>query len=360
MSASPDPGEGAIDGKPPAVSVIIVNFNSGKRLADALRHLRGQTFADFETIVVDNGSTDESIALAKASGQAFRLIDAGANLGFAAANNLAARSARGRWLALLNPDAYADDRWLEALLDAAARHPDIDAFGSMQVDATDPRRVDGAGDCFHVGGVYYRGGFGRTLDAIGFPDAFDDVMECFAPCAAAALYRAETFAGLGGFDETLFCYGEDVDFGFRLRLAGGRCAQVRDALVRHEGSGVTGRRSDFTVYHGHRNRIWVAYKNVPGAIYWPTLPLRWAAHLALFVKAALAGAGPAYLRAIRDGFLGVGAYRTARRELQAGRRAPLGELARAMAWNPVALLDRRAQLRKLPLTPPVAPPPAAR
>ncbi|HBS33707.1 MAG TPA: glycosyltransferase family 2 protein, partial [Parvularcula sp.] len=140
--------------------------------------------------------------------------------------------------------------------------------------------------------------------------------ECFAPCAAAAMYRARVFADLGGFEERFFCYGEDVDLGFRLRLAGGRAVQVRAARVLHEGSGVSGRYSDFTVYHGNRNRIWMTYRNMPALLYWPLVPLRLLADAYLCLRAFTVGTGRAYARAVLDGYGGLPALANDRRRLQ--------------------------------------------
>ncbi len=320
----------------PIVSVIIVNYNSGPRLKRCLEHLLAQTFREFEIIIVDNASTDDSLADAGNAGADFQLIDAGANLGFAAANNLAAQSARGEWLAFLNPDAYAAPDWIEALMAAVHAYPGVDAFGSLQLNDDAPDMLDGAGDACSAWGVYYRGFY-------GWPASFaPDDGECFAPCAAAALYRRSRFLDLGGFDERFFCYGEDVDLGFRLRLAGGRAMQLRNAVVRHEGSGVTGRRSGFTVYHGHRNRIWLYYKNLASPLYWLTAPMRLAADLALGAKAFLSGGGGAYLRAIRDGYAGCAAFTEDRR--LAAKSDAMNAVATCLVWSPFKVLRRKGKL----------------
>lgn len=323
---------------PPAISVLIVNFNAGPRLAQCLDHLAKQTFRDFEIIIVDNASSDQSIALAQAEDVPFKLIEAGANLGFAAANNLAAQQAQGDWFALLNPDAYAAPDWLQSLMDASKIYPWADAFGSTQLNAGDTGVLDGAGDVFHVFGIPYRGAFGWPAAAAP-PDG-----ECFSPCAAAALYRRSVFNTLGGFDERLFCYSEDVDLGFRLRLSGRRAIQVRNAIVHHEGSAISGRYSDFTVYHGNRNRIWVTYKNMPGLFYWPLLPFQLAANLYLLARSFSVGAGKPYWRALKDGYLGLGAFREDRRRLQRARSVKLSELAQRLTWSPLKVSRRMADL----------------
>ncbi len=319
-------------------SVRIVNFNSGDRLSRCLACLARQDFQDFETIVVDNASADGSASWAEAADVPVRLIRAETNLGFAAANNLAAKSARGEWLALLNPDAYARPDWLTRLAAAIDRYPWADAFGSTQLDAADPAIVDGAGDCLSAYGVYFRGLHGGAADDLP-PDG-----ECFAPCAAAAMYRRTTFETLGGFDERLFCYGEDVDLGWRLRLGGGRCVQVADAVVLHEGSGVTGRRSDFTLYHGHRNRLWVVYKNTPALLFWPFLPAYAAVNAALWLRFASLGSGGTYLKALRDGLAGLRQFSSDRRAIGAARNAAIADLARLMTRSPLAVHHRRPKL----------------
>ena len=97
-------------------------------------------------------------------------------------------------------------------------------------------------------------------------------MEVFAACAAAALYRRDAFEALGGFEERFFCYYEDVDLGFRLRLAGGRCVLEPRAIVRHVGSASSGQVSGFAEYHGTRNRLWTFLRDMPTALMPIALP----------------------------------------------------------------------------------------
>ncbi len=328
------------------VSVVIVNFNAGSRLRGCLDHLAAQTLQPDEIIVVDNGSSDNSFDAATDRQDVLASVikprPAGRNLGFAAANNLAAADAAGEWLAFLNPDAYPEPDWLERLVEAARRHPDVEAFGSLQIDAANPTILDGCGDVCSVFGLAYRGGHGEPRASAPTTD-----YETFAPCAAAALYKRGRFMALGGFDERFFCYGEDVDLGFRLRNAGGRCVQVSDAIVRHEGSGITGKRSDFSVYHGHRNRIWVFYKNMPFLLYWMTTPLRLVGDILLFFKSLADGVSVSYLRGVRDGYLGLGVLEADRRRIASDRRHARSKVARALSWSPLKLLTRAPDPRVL-------------
>lgn len=325
----------------PLITVIVVNYNSGSRLKRCLDALGAQTFKAFEAIVIDNGSEDGSVAEAKTSDHKFTLIEAGDNLGFAVANNRAAERAKGDWLAFLNPDAYPEPDWLAALVAAAEKYEGVDAFGSTQIDAGDTTKLDGAGDVFHACGLHYRGHYGKPVSDTP-PDG-----ECFAPCAAAAMYRRSTFGALGGFEESFFCYAEDIDLGFRLRLSGGRSVQLAGAHVLHEGSGVTGKLSPFSIYYGHRNRIWAYYRNAPLILLIATAPLQILANIALgFRFAAVGGLGP-YLRAMRDGYGGLSKQMAARRRIQKMRRCGVVEISKAMTWSPFKLLRRQADLRPI-------------
>ena len=327
------------------ISVIIVNYNSGDRLRRCLEALAQQSFADFETIVIDNASSDSSVDLARNNADLdFKLLDAGANIGFAAANNRAALHAQGEWLAFLNPDAYAAPEWLAELMAAARRYPWADAFGSTQVNADDQSLLDGAGDVYHCFGASYRGHYNWPVETL------PDEGECFAPCAAAALYRRSAFDALGGFEESFFCYCEDIDLGFRLRLAGGRAVQAAKAVVLHEGSGVTGKRSDFTIYHGHRNRIWMYYRCTPLVVLIPTAPFQMAFNLYLLARFSLEGQARPYLRALSDAIAGIAGQNAARSRIQHNRKAPLRVLLGAMTWSLVKLARKEADIRPVERT----------
>jgi len=322
----------------PVISVIVVNYNGGDFLDHCLRALRDQLFTDFEAIIVDNGSHDGSFerARAKIDDGRFRFLPFGQNLGFAAANNQAAREARGEWLALLNPDAFAEPGWLTALLDATRRLPGVDFFGSTQINARDPGTLDGAGDMYFVAGTPWRGGYGHPISSLP-PER-----EVFSPCAAAALYRASLFRRLEGFDERFFAYCEDVDLAFRARLLGGRCMQVATAVVHHVGGGIAGARSDFARYHGQRNMSWTFVKNMPGPLLWLLLPLHVAALLVLVVRAMVRGDALPTLRALRDAVLGLPAVWKQRRQIQDARTVSTRAIARALTWDVRKYLRRSA------------------
>jgi GT2 family glycosyltransferase len=336
------------------VSVIVVNYNGGSLLRRCIGTLADQTLPPHEIIIVDNGSVDGSIDSLEdlpvmATGRV-RIVTPGSNLGFAAANNLGASAATAPWIATLNPDAFPEPEWLAELMAATLRHPDTAMFGSTQIDAADIARLDGAGDVYHASGLVWRGHHGAPAGSLP-PEG-----EVFAPCAAAALYRRDLFLEAGGFDESFFCYCEDVDLGFRLRLLGHKCVQVAAARVLHVGSAITGRRSAFATYHSTRNRVWMFVKNMPAALLLPLLPLHVALNALLLVRAVLMGEAGTMLRGLRDAVLGLDKVMARRRAIQARRAVSIAGLATRMDWSLSGLLGRRSRTR--PVTPSAIPPAA--
>ena len=254
----------------PDISVIIVTWNSRKYLPVCLDHLLAQTFHEFEVVLVDNGSEDGTLdeLHKKYPSLNLRIHRLSSNLGFAVANNIGASFARGKWLALLNADAFPEPDWLEQLMEVADNNPEFAFFASRQIQVDNPELLDGTGDAYHVSGFAWRQNYHRPAIKYGFQSG-----EVFSACAAAALYSRDDFIKLGGFDEDYFSYFEDVDLSFRLRLIGRRCFYVSSAVVHHIGSASTGKTSDFAYYYGHRNLVWTFYKDMPAVLFWIYLPL---------------------------------------------------------------------------------------
>ena len=340
-------GKSRKDGATPQISVVVVVYESGPTLAECLAALRAQTFSDFEILLVDNASSDRVAQAAAMADPAIRLIENAENLGFAAAVNQGARAARGRWLVLLNPDAYAEPDWLARLAAAAEANPEVHCFTSRQLMAEDPSKLDGLGDVMALAGYPFRGGYTHPNPGHLEPGWV------FSACGGAMMVGRELFLRVGGFDERLFCYCEDVDLGYRLRLIGEPTLLVPDAVVRHVGSASTGgRRSDFAVFHGTRNRFWVFVKDTPAVLFWLTLPLHILATAVLFARHATRGEVVTPIKGLASGIKNVRVAIEARREAQATRTASTWEIARAMTWNPLDLLLRRAFIQPKPPTPP--------
>lgn len=315
------------------ITVIIVSWNSRELLTECLRQLERQTIQPVHVLVVDNASSDDSAAKAETFNN-ITVLRMSTNLGFAAGNNQALEKCNTEFVALLNPDAFPEPDWLERLLSAANTHPDVAAFGSRQLCQGNPEILDGIGDGYHMSGLVWRERHGEQQLAKDLVP-----QEIFSPCAAAALYRRQALVNMGGFDEDYFCYVEDVDLGFRLRLAGHKAMYVPDAVVHHVGSASTGgQNSDFSVYHGHRNLVWTYVKDMPGALFWLLLPLHLLLNLATVGVFMARGQGKVILRAKWDAVKGLPKMWAKRKQIQAGRVATIRAI-----WR---VLDKRLVPRK--------------
>lgn len=318
------------------ITVVIVNYNSGDDLRTCLKALMAQTSRGFDVVVVDNNSADGSVERTDAERAELEatLVPLVENTGFAAGVNRGAELARGDWIATLNPDATPDPNWIDSLTSAIDRYPDASHFGSTQLRAEAPDRLDGCGDSYSAVGLAWRGGFGWPRATVRGDS------EVFAPCAAAALYRRDRFVKAGGMEAAFFCYLEDVDLGFRLRLAGGRAIQIADAVVRHKGGAAGGRPDGFEAYHAMRNSLWCFVRNMPPLLMWPLLPACLAVHGLLSLRG-----GKAARRGWRHGVAGLPRQFKARRRIQLSRTVKTSDIAKWLVWSPLAI-RRRAPKRK--------------
>jgi GT2 family glycosyltransferase len=306
---------------------VIVNWNGARFLDRCLSALLAQTVVPHEIIVVDNASSDASLDIVRRF-PSVRVLPQNKNLGFARGNNLAigAAAAESEWIALLNPDAFPEPYWLEALLSAACDYPAFDFFCSKLVNAADPAVLDGVGDAYHMSGMAWRTGHGVSVSSFS-----EQSHEVFSSCAAAALYRRSALLEVGGFDEDYFCYMEDVDIGFRLRLNGYRCLFVPASVAGHVGSGTTGGKySEFSTYHVNRNLVWNFVKNMPGVLFWLLLPMHVAMNLVTMIILTLHGQGRVVLRAKWDAIKGLPMVWRKRRAVQSNRVASVPEIWRLM------------------------------
>ena len=324
----------------PKLSLITLSFQSGSYIDRCLGSLLDQSA--HEVIHADNGSNDIDLDELLSDYPTVRQVRNGANLGFAAGMNRAAATATGDWLAFINPDAFLDSNWLSVMTAAIRAHPEARLFASLQSDAETSTRLDGAGDAMTFFGFPYRMGFGQAIPANLATG------EVFAPCGAAFVIRRDLFTHLGGFDESFFCYCEDADLGFRARLAGETCLLIPEAKVAHIGSASTSVRSDFALYHGYRNRLWLYVKNVPLLLLLPTLPIHIGLTLAGAVKDTVKGKGGIVWKALFDALKGMGPIFSQRKLIQKVRKIGPLRLAKSLTWNPMKIARRAIQIRRLP------------
>ncbi|MFN8380554.1 MAG: glycosyltransferase family 2 protein [Anaerolineales bacterium] len=328
----------------PLVSVVIITWNSKKYLDDCLNHLLKQSFQNFEVIIVDNGSEDDALdgVEKKYLSLDLHIHKLDTNLGFAVANNIGARLARGRWLALLNTDAFPNPSWLSNLIKATEERPTFSSFSSRQIKADEIHLLDGAGDAYHISGFAWKRYLDHPIESYG-----RKTEEVFSPCAAAAMYLREAFLEVGGFDEDFFSYYEDVDLGFRLRLAGYRALYVADAEVRHVGSGALGIHSDFAFYYSHRNLVWIFFANMPFPYLWLYLPVHIMTNIVYLFYYTLKGRGNVLWKAKRDAIRGLRNVFQKRKDIQMHRRVDPSELVGMMEHGWFTQFSRESRLRAI-------------
>lgn len=240
-----------------ATSVIVVNYNGMALLEDCLSSLAAQTYRYFEVILVDNGSTDGSVAQAAALMPDLRVLALRENLGFAGGNNEGIRQARGAFIVLLNNDTQLAPEFLEELVRAAERDPRVGMVAPKILNFFDRTQIDSVG-----GLIICRDGLAQGRGR-GERDEgqFDDLEEILLPSGCAALFRRELLDECGLFDERFFAYCEDTDLGLRARWAGWTAVSAPRAVVYHKYSGSSGVYSPLKMFLVERNHYFVALKN---------------------------------------------------------------------------------------------------
>lgn len=240
----------------PKVSVVTVNTNEKHRLLVCLPSVF-ESRGDFEFIISDNGSTDGSIEYLRSQFPQVRIIENGRNLGFAAANNRAAKEARGEIIVFLNPDTRVEPQWLETLIEPFA-DPGVGLTTSRLLLLQHPEMLNTCGNEMHVSGFTLCRGMGQPAGS------FPRQEEVAAVSGAAFAMRREVFEELHGFDEDFFIYMEETDLSLRARIAGWKCIYVPASVVYHDYQFKVGPKK---VFYQERNR----YLMLLGNLRTPTL-----------------------------------------------------------------------------------------
>jgi hypothetical protein len=284
----------------PLVSVIIVNYNGKRFLDTCLGSLYRQSYTAMEILLVDNGSSDGSINFIRASYPGVKVIENTDNLGFAKANNIGIKAAKGEYIATLNNDTEAEPGWLAALVEAMQSDEHTGMCASKMLRMDDHGIIDSTGICVSRSGACWdRGMFERDVGQ------YEQTEEVFGPCAGAALYRKIMLDQTGLFDEDFISYMEDADLAMRGRLWGWECLYVPMAVVYHFHGGTAGYVSDYTVYYGNRNVVWYPIKDFPAGLLLASLPFIVCRSLGVIPYYVLKGHGATILRAKTDALKGI-------------------------------------------------------
>ncbi len=240
-------------------AVVIPNYNGIKFLADCLNSLKQQSVEDFDVIVVDDCSTDESLNEIECNFSWVQSVKRSKNGGFAAAVNDGIRFAKdlgAEYVLLLNNDTVADPYFVEKLTDAIEADEKIFSVQAKMLSLIEPEIIDDAGDFYTVLGWAYARGKRKSASK------YNKKSKIFAACAGAAIYRMSILEEIGGFDEAHFAYLEDIDIGYRAGLYGYYNMYEPGAIVYHAGSATSGSRyNEFKIRLAARNSVFLIYKN---------------------------------------------------------------------------------------------------
>jgi GT2 family glycosyltransferase len=304
------------DAEAPLLTVAVLSYDGRHLLEVILPSLARQSFRDFEVVVVDNGSRDDTLDWLGEHWPQVQVVSLPHNVGVTAALNVCAHAGRGELVGLFNNDLELEPDCLGELVAALQEYRQAGWAGAKLRDFEQRDVLDGAGDVFTWAATGGRRGHGER--DVG---QYDEPRAIFGACGGAALYRRTTLQRVGEFDEDFFAFYEDFDWNLRAQLAGFSCRYVPSAVVYHMGSATIGRGlSDFTRYHLWRNTLWIVAKDLPARAL-----LRHAPHLLLGQLVNLAVAIrdrklAIWLRVWRDALGGLPRMLRKRREVQAQRR----------------------------------------
>lgn len=278
------------------VSVVIPNYNGKKFIKKCIDSLENQSYTDFETIFVDNGSLDGSRSYMKNNYPQIKFIPLDKNYGFSTAVNVGIKESKGEYVVLLNNDTQVQKDWLKTLVACIEKDPQIFSCSSKMIRYNERDLIDDAGDEYCILGWAKKRGDGKSVNL------YSEDKQVFSACAGAAIYRKSIFLEIGFFDENFFAYLEDVDIGYRGNIYGYKNIYCSKALVYHIGSATTGatRHNAFKVKLSARNNFYLAYKNMPAFQRWINTPFLLLGRFIKYLYFVKKGFGPEFKEGIRE------------------------------------------------------------
>ncbi|MBU5315890.1 glycosyltransferase family 2 protein [Clostridium bornimense] len=278
------------------ISVIIPNYNGEKIIDGCIQSLLKQEYKDFNIIVVDNNSADDSVKIIEERYPSITLIKNKENLGFAAAVNIGIKASKSDFVALLNNDTEVDEKWLVNLYSVVSKDDKIFSASSKMIRFYERDKIDDAGDQYNLLGWAYKRGDGASIDK------FNKDKIIFSTCAGAGLYRRKIFEEIGYFDENFFAYLEDVDASFRGNIYGYKNIYVNNAIVYHMVSATSGsRHNEFKVKLASRNSMYLIRKNMPLFFEIINLPFIILGIMVKYIYFLRKSLGKEYIEGIKEG-----------------------------------------------------------
>ncbi len=242
----------------PKISIIIPNLNGEHLLGACLASLKRQSYQDFELVLVDNASQDNSLSLVASEYPLAAICRFSENQGFSRAVNKGFSLARGAYIFLLNNDTELDPDCLKNLNDFLDERPDLSFAAAKMLFFDDRQIINNAGDTLSIYGLAHQRGKGE-LDR----GQYQKAEPIFSACAGGAMYRRELLERLNGFAENFWAYLEDVDLGFRAQLLGCRGYLVPRAVIYHLDGGTSKKTKNLVNFLTIRNSLYLVYRNYP-------------------------------------------------------------------------------------------------
>jgi GT2 family glycosyltransferase len=311
----------------PEIAVVVVNWNGAHLLRTCLGSLRRQTFTEFDTILVDNGSTDDSLELIAREFPEVRAVPLAENRGLAGGTNAGIAVTTAPIIATLNNDTEVDANWLHELKHALDAHPEAGSAASKLLLFDRRDVIHSAGDFYRLDGIPGNRGVWEQDNG-----AYQQSELIFGACAGAAAYRRSMLEDVGSFEDSFFMYCEDVDLAFRSQLLGYRCVYVPSAIVYHMLSATGG--GPTASYYCGRNFLRVVARDMPGPLLrrvWPRIVLAQLGIAAESMWHIREPAARAKLRGQIDGLRELPRLLDERRSIQQRRRVPIRYLRSILA-----------------------------
>lgn len=260
----------------PSVAIVILNWNGRAYLQRFLPSVTASTYPGKQVIIADNASTDDSLAFVRAHYPSVGIIALPQNYGFAKGYNEALKQVQADYYVLLNSDVEVQPGWIEPIITLMERDRSV-AVCQPKILTYDNKRL-----------FEYAGGAGGWLDHLGYPFArgrifdvceedqgqYDSIEPVFWASGAAMFVRPEIYHGLGGLDEFFFAHQEEIDFCWRVQLAGHKVYACPASVVYHVGGGTLPKGNERKVFLNFRNNLIMMAKNLPLSQSWWKLPYR--------------------------------------------------------------------------------------
>lgn len=233
-------------------SVILLTYNGEKYLNKCIESLRKQTYKDFEIIMVDNLSKDESVELVRKKFPEVRIIENNRNLGYARGNNEGVEHAKGNFVVLLNQDTFADKNYLKELVGTIKSDNKIGTCQPKVLIMEQEDKINSVELTTNFLGFSWCGSY------LSSSENFKETKEICFSSGAASIYRKDLYTKVGGLDEDYFTYHEDTDFGWKARLLGYKAYLNPNSIIYHDYSFG---RNPGKIYHEEKNRLMTILKN---------------------------------------------------------------------------------------------------